>query len=353
MAGHTHDHDGKHNHGTHSHGHHGHSHAHRGGILGWLQHTFTHSHDVHEKVDDVMETHDRGFWATKVSLILLGLTTIFQLAIFWFSGSVALLADTLHNFGDAANSIPLLVAFWLQRRVRSRRYTYGYGRTEDLAGIVIVISIAVSAVVIFYESVGKLINPEPVDYLWWVTAAAIIGFLGNEGVAQLEIRVGKQIGSAALIADGQHARVDGFTSLAVLGAVGGALIGLPILDPIIGLLIAAAVVWITKDAAVAIFRRLLDGIEPEILAEVEHAPLHVTGVQDVHEARARWLGHKVHADLHVTVDPDLSVEEAHHITNQVYAALQDHVTAFGDAVIHICPAGSGHEASSRPALTAI
>lgn len=337
--GQDHGHEHGHGNGGHGHGHGpgGHGHAHRGGMLGWLQHTFAHSHDVHEKVDDVMETHERGFWATKVALVLLGLTTVFQLAIVWYSGSVALLADTLHNFGDAANSIPLLLAFWLQRRARNRRYTYGYGRTEDLAGIVIVASIAISAAVIFYESIGKLLNPQPVDYLWLVTAAAIIGFLGNEAVAQLEIRVGQQIGSAALIADGKHARVDGFTSLAVLGAVGGTMIGVPILDPIIGLLIAIAVVWITKDAAIAIFRRLLDGIEPEILAEVEHAPTHVSGVLEVHEARARWLGHKVHADLHITVDPALSVAESHGIAERVQQALAEHVPAFGGATIHVCP----------------
>lgn len=331
---HDHPHDGR-DHG-HSHGH-GNDHDHGSGLLGWLRGTFAHSHDVHEKVDDVMESHERGFWATKWALVSLGLTTLVQIVIVWFSGSTALLADTIHNLGDGANSIPLLFAFALQRRIQSRRYGYGFGRAEDLAGVVIVLSIAVSAGVAGYESVRKLLDPQPITHLGWVTLAALVGFAGNEMVAILQIRTGKQIGSAALIADGKHARIDGFTSLAVLGAVGGVLIGVPILDPIIGLLITATILVILKGASGSVFRRLLDGIEPEILAEIEHAPLHVDGVQEVHEARARWLGHKVRAELHIVVDRRLSVAESHRIVERVHDALAKHVPAFGGATIHVCP----------------
>ncbi len=299
--------------------------------------TFAHSHDVHEKVDDVMESHERGFWATKWALVSLGITTVIQVVIVWFSGSTALFADTVHNLGDGANSIPLLLAFALQRRGRSRSFTYGCGRTEDLAGVIIVALIAVSAAVAGWESIRKILNPEPISHLWWVAAAALVGFVGNELVALLQIRTGQQIGSAALVADGQHARIDGFTSLAVLLGVGGVALGLPILDPIIGLLITAAILWILKDAGTAVFRRLLDGIEPEILAQIEHAPLHVEGVQGVHQARARWLGHRVQADLHLTVDRRLSVAEAHAIGDRVQRALRDQVPAFGEATIHVCP----------------
>ncbi len=316
---------------------HGHDHAHRSGALGWFQHTFAHSHDVHEKVDDAMATNDLGIRALKISLIGLGATALFQVVIVLLSGSTALLADTIHNFGDAATSIPLWISFALQRRVQSRRFTYGYGRTEDLAGVAIVLVIFLSACVAGYESIRKLIDPHPVSHLWWLSAAAIVGFLGNEAVGVFRIRVGTKIGSAALIADGQHSRVDGFTSLAVLvGAIGVAL-GVPILDPMIGLVITIAILFIVKDAAKAMFRRLLDGIEPEILAEVEHAPLQVPGVQDVHHVQARWLGHKVHADLHVTVDRRLSVADSHTIVDRVQAALADHVPAFGEATIQICP----------------
>jgi cation diffusion facilitator family transporter len=337
---HKHAHD-DHHHDGHHHGHaHGedHGHTHRPGILGWLQHTFAHSHDVHEKVDDVMESNDRGFWATKWALVSLGLTTVVQMVIYWASGSTALFADTVHNLGDGANSIPLLIAFALQRRARSRRFTYGYGRSEDLAGLVILVSIAASAIVAGYESVRKLIDPEPMDYLGWVAAAAIVGFLGNEAVAILQLRTGKQIGSAALVADGQHARIDGFTSLAVLVAVVGTVLGAPVLDPIIGLLITATIVIILWQSSKAIFRRMLDGIEPEILETVEHAPTHVAGVRGVRNVRARWLGHKVHADMDVLVDHDLSVDEASTIVAGVKAALADHVPAFGGAVVAVATA---------------
>lgn len=335
----AHAHDHAHDHGhRHSHGDgHTHDHEHRSGIIGWIQHTFVHSHDLHEKVDDAMESNERGFWATKWALVALGTTTILQMIIFYFSGSTALFADTIHNLGDGANSIPLLVAFWLQRRVASRKYTYGYGRTEDVAGLVIVISIAVSALVAGYESIRKLIDPQPMDYLGWVAAAAIIGFLGNEAVAILQIRTGRQIGSAALVADGQHARIDGFTSLAVLIAVVGTLAGFPIVDPIIGLLITVAILFILKDSSTQIFRRMLDGIEPNILHEVEHAPVHVDGVRGVKHARARWLGHRVHADVEVLVDEDLTVAQSEQIVTNVKQALSDHVPAFGDANVMVVP----------------
>lgn len=329
-------------HGNYGHGHsHGgaHDHEHGGGVLGWIKHTFAHSHDVHDKVDNVMESNARGMWATKWALVSLTLTTIIQIVIVWFSGSTALFADTVHNLGDGANSIPLLIAFALQRRMRSRRFTYGYGRTEDLAGVIIVATIAISAVVAGWESIRKLIDPQPMHYLGWVSAAAIVGFIGNEAVAILQIRTGKQIGSAALVADGQHARIDGITSLAVLIAIGGTLLGVPIIDPLIGLLITITILVILKSASSSIFRRLLDGIEPEILAKVEHAPMHVAGVRGVENARARWLGHKVHADMDVMVDQQLTVEEASTITAKVKTALAEHIPAFGDAMIAIVPAG--------------
>src|SRR5918996_561070 len=193
------------------HGHrHDHDHARETGVLGWLRHTFAHSHDVHEKVDDAMETNERGIWALKLSLFGLGATALFQVVVVFLSGSTALLADTIHNFGDAVTSIPLWLAFALQRRERSRRFTYGFGRTEDIAGVIIVGLIFFSACVAGYESIRKLIDPQPVTHLWWVVAAALIGFLGNEAVAVYRIRTGREIGSAALIAHGQHSRGDGF-----------------------------------------------------------------------------------------------------------------------------------------------
>jgi cation diffusion facilitator family transporter len=338
-----------HRHDEYADGHsHDSDHAHESGVLGWLKHTFAHSHDVHEKVDDAMESNERGIWALKISLFGLGATALFQVIIVVFSGSTALLADTIHNFGDAVTAIPLWLAFALQRRERSRKFTYGYGRTEDIAGIIIVGLIFFSACVAGYESIRKLIDPQPVTHLGWVAAAAIIGFIGNEAVAIFRIRVGKEIGSAALIADGQHSRVDGFTSLAVLIGAIGVWFGVPVLDPLIGLVITVAILFIVKDAARAVFLRVLDGVEPAILTKVERAPLHVEGVQGVHEVRARWLGHRVHADLHVTVDRRLSVAEAHAIMDQVQHELAEQVPAFGGATIHVCPCS--HPEPAVPAV---
>ncbi|MEA3188204.1 MAG: hypothetical protein QOD99_2034 [Chthoniobacter sp.] len=320
----------------HSHGPGGHDHG--AGILGWLRGTFAHSHSAPDKVDESMESNERGIRALKISLVGLGITALVQLVIVLISGSVALLADTIHNFADAGTSIPLWIAFALARRGASRRFTYGYGKTEDVAGVVIVLIIFFSACVAAYESVLKIIHPQPVLYLGWVAVAAIVGFIGNEAVAVFRISVGKEIGSAALVADGQHARVDGFTSLAVLIGVIGAWFGLPILDPIIGVAITIAILFIVKDAALSIWTRLIDGIEPEILAEIEHAPTHVPGVLAVHDVRARWLGHRVYSDVAINVDAAMSVRDADVISKKVEEALREHVRLLGSVVVRVCPA---------------
>ena len=326
-----------HEHDAHLHGAGGHGHDHGSGLLGWFRNTFAHSHSAADKVDATMESHERGIRALKISFVGLGITALLQLAVVAVSGSVALLADTIHNFADAGTSIPLWIAFSLARRGASRRFTYGYGKTEDVAGVLIVLIIFFSACVAAYEAVMKIIHPQPMTHLWWVAAAAIIGFLGNEAVAVFRIRVGREIGSAALVADGQHARVDGFTSLAVLLGVGGVLLGFPIVDPIVGVGISIAILFIVKDAATAVWLRLIDGIEPEILAEIEHAPTHISGVESVHDVRARWVGHKVYTDVAIKVDPSISVGEADVIVTKVEQALRDHVRLLGYAVVRVSP----------------
>lgn len=346
------DHDG---HDGHGHGHrheHDHDHGH-GGPLGWLRGAFGHSHDVADKVDDSLESNALGIWALKWSLIGLSVTAILQAIIVFFSGSVALLADAIHNFGDATTSLPLWIAFALARRGASRRFTYGYGKTEDVAGVLIVIVIFFSACVAAYEAARRFIAPQEVRYLGWVAAAAVVGFVGNEAVAQFRIRVGARIGSAALVADGQHARLDGFTSLAVLIGALGVWAGFPLLDPLVGVAITIAILFIVRDAARAawrrlIERRLIDGIEPEIVAQLEETPTRIAGVRDVHRVRARWVGHKVEADLHITVDPELTVRESHAIGERVERALRDRVRALGGAVIHVCPAERNRAAGAAP-----
>lgn len=331
-AHHGHDH-GEHGHGDHDHGDYGHDHG--GGILGWLRGTFAHSHDVSDKVDSVMESSEKGIQALKISLIGLGITALIQVLVVIYSGSVALLADTIHNFADAATSIPLWIAFALAKRGANRRFTYGYGKTEDVAGVIIVGVIFFSACVAGYEAFLKLIRPEPMEHLGWVAMAAVVGFIGNEAVAVYRIRVGREIGSAALIADGQHSRVDGFTSLSVLIGVLGSWLGYPLVDPIVGIGITVAILFIVKDAAKAVWHRLIDGIEPDILDEITHAPSHVAGVQAVRTVRARWIGHKVYSDVAIAVDPQLPVHVADAIARAVERALREHVRLLGEVVVRV------------------
>jgi cation diffusion facilitator family transporter len=139
----------------------------------------------------------------------------------------------------------------------------------------------------------RLLHPEPVGYLGAVAGAALLGFLGNEAVAEFRIRAGREIGSVALVADGYHARADGFTSLAVLGGAIGVWAGYPLADPIVGLLITAAILVLVWQAARAVLTRMLDGVDPAVLDEVAHAARHVSGVNDVAEVRGRWIGHRL------------------------------------------------------------
>ena len=172
-------------------------------------------------IDPTIATTAKGIWAIKWSFVILAITAALQLAVVFASGSVALLADTIHNVGDAVTAIPLWIAFRLVRRKPSTRFTYGLGRVEDLAGVTIVAIILFSALVALYESIDRLLHPQPIRLLWAVAVAGVVGFIGNEAVAIFRIRIGREIESAALIADGYHARTDGFTSLAVvLGAAG-------------------------------------------------------------------------------------------------------------------------------------
>ncbi len=260
---------------------------------------------------------------------------------------MALLADTIHNFGDAATAIPLWIAFTLARKKPSKRFTYGYGRVEDLAGVAIVLTILFSAIVAGYESIDRLFHPRTVMYLWAVIAASVIGFLGNEAVAQLRIKVGKEIGSAALIADGHHARVDGLTSLAVLFGAIGVWLGYPLADPIGGLLITAAIFRIVWESGKSIFTRLLDGVDPEVIDEIKHAVNHTRGVQDVSEVRVRWLGHRLHAEINTAVSPEISVEKGHEIAKEVRHQLLHHLRYLSNATIHIDPVNASGEKHHR------
>ncbi|MCI0156513.1 cation diffusion facilitator family transporter [Leifsonia shinshuensis] len=319
---HEHDHaHGEHEH-DHAHGHgHDHDHGHPSGFKGFLYNLFVpHSHDAADSIDDALEASREGVRALKVSLFLLLGTTILQFVVVLLSGSVALLADTVHNFSDALTAVPLWIAFILGRRVATRRYTYGFGRAEDLAGLFIIAVVALSAIVAAWQSIERFINPQPLHNLWWVVAAGFIGFLGNEAVAIYRIRVGQKIGSAALVADGVHARMDGFTSLAVLLGAFGAMVGFPLADPIVGLLISVAIVVLLWGTVRSIGRRLMDGIEPGLVHTVEDALAETPGVRGVERVQLRWVGHRLQGNATITLD-DVSLE----VADTVAAAASSHV----------------------------
>ena len=270
----------------------------------------------HGAMDRVVLTSSRGIWATKVSLAVLLATAAMQVVIVIYTGSVALLADTIHNFGDAATALPLWAAFTLARRRPTRRFTYGFGRAEDLAGLLIVLVILVTGIFAGYESITRLSDPPDIDFIWAVVIASVVGFVGNEGVALFRIKVGKEIGSAALVADGLHARVDGLTSLAVLVGAVGVWLGAPLADPIVGVVITVAIFRIVFESGKSVIGRLLDGVEPGVIDEVREV-LHATdGVEEVTEVRVRWLGHSLLAEVNLAVRPDLSVEKGHQIARK-------------------------------------
>src|SRR4051794_10181002 len=275
-----------------------------------------HGH-THGTVDPSIAASARGIWVVKWSFVGLFITALVQMVVVLLSGSVALLSDTIHNFGDAATAVPLWLAFTLARLGASKRFPFGYGRVEDLAGVIIVLIILFSAMVAAYQSIERFFNPQPVGLLWAVVIASIIGFVGNEAVAIFRIRVGREIGSAALIADGYHARTDGWTSLAVLLGVLGVWLGYPLADPLIGLIITVAILGIVWQSAKTVITRLIDGVDPEVIDKIRHVVSHVPGVEDVAEVRARWLGHRLRAEVNIAVDPKRSVTEGHAIAREV------------------------------------
>jgi len=298
-----------------------------------------HSHDSSDSVDDALASNEEGIRTLKISLAALMVTALLQAVVVAFTGSVALLADTIHNFGDALTALPLWVAFALARRPANRVYTYGYGRAEDLAGVAIVGLILFSACVAGYQSVAKLINGSEVSNVGWVAAAGVVGFLGNELVARFRIRVGKKIGSAALVADGQHARTAGFTSLAVVLGASGVALGYPILDPLVGLGITAAILFIVKDSALSMWRRMMDAVEPEIVQSIEDAAAGVLGVEGVRAVRARWVGHRVHSEVEIGVPESSSASEVARIRERLFAEAKRTVPKLERLVVEALPHG--------------
>lgn len=333
-----HDHRGAHAGHGHTHDRGEHDHGRAGGLGGVIREIFRpHSHDSADSIDDVLEASERGIRAVKISFAALMVTALLQVVVVVLTGSVALLADTIHNFSDALTAIPLFIAFRLGRRAANRRYTYGYRRAEDLAGVFIVAMITLSAVIAAWQAIERLINPRELENVGVLLAAGLIGFIGNEAVALYRIREGNAIGSAALVADGYHARTDGFTSLAVaLGAI-GAWAGFERADPIVGLLISVAIFAVLRGAARQIYFRLMDAVDPAIVDRVEEVSARVLGVRSAGAPRVRWLGHRLAAEVTIAVDGDLSVRAATATSGEVRHRLLHEVPYLSDVRVNIAP----------------
>jgi cation diffusion facilitator family transporter len=349
-----HDHDDHVDHDDHGHDDHGHGHgdgdhdhAHATGIWAKIKHTLVpHAHDANEAIQSAEEASSTGIRAAWIGLAGMMATAILQVVIVWISGSIALLADTLHNLGHAATTIPLVLAFMIGRRAPNKRYPYGYRRAEDIVGLFISAVIAASIVLIVWESVDALINPHKITNLWWVFAAGLIGAVGNELVAVYRIRAGKKIGSAALIAEGQHARADGFTSIAVVAGVVGVWLGFDRADAIVGLFIAVVVSGILFNSMRIIIRRLMDGVEDGVIDSMTSAAVHVDGVTGVESMRARWGGHRLSGEAVITVAPGQTVESAHAIAEAVEHRLLLTVAHMDGVSVHVHPQRVEHPLTS-------
>lgn len=312
----------------------------RSGLLGLVdrfRHSVPHDHDATGGAGALIDTGAEGIRATKVSLVGLGITALLQAVLVVFTGSVALLSDTLHNLTDALTAVPLWIAFSLGRRAPTKRFTYGYNRAEDLAGIVIVLAIAVSAGAVAWESIQRFIEPRDLEFAGWVIAAGIIGALGNEAVARYRIVVGKRIHSEALVADGLHARTDAYTSLSVVAAGIGALLDWQWADPLAGLVVAAMILYLLRGTAGRMFGRILDAVDPDLVERAGHIIRSIHGVEAVHELRLRWAGHRLHATVSVAVDPEMTVRQGHDVALQVSRDLTDQLPYSVDSTVHIDP----------------
>jgi len=320
-----------------------HEHDHGGGWWPRIRHLITpHSHDSADKVDSALEASRDGMRALWISLAVLCATAALQASIVAFSGSVALLGDTLHNMADALTAVPLGIAFMLGRRAATRAYTYGFGRAEDLAGVVIVLVIAGSSLAAAWFALERLMNPQQMTHLPWVFAAGLIGFAGNEIVARYRITVGRRIGSAALVADGLHARTDGFTSLAVVAGAAGVAAGWSAADPVVGLVITVAILAVLRTAARDICRRLMDAVDPALVDAAETALAAEPGVLAVRTVRMRWIGHRLHAEADLTIDPATSLASAHRLAHDAEHALTHAVPKLATTLVHAYPADQEH-----------
>lgn len=307
-----------------------------------------HSHEeeyehTHGVVEASLFASQKGLKAVMSSSLILFIGSLFQLVVVLLSGSVSLLSDTIHNLGDGATAIPLTIAFLLGRKKPNTTFTYGYGKVEDLAGVAILLFMLTSAIYAAYVSIDRLFHPYTPTHLWIIAIASLVGFAINESAAIFRIKVGTQIHSEALITDGKHARMDGLTSLSVLIGAGGIFLGYPIVDPLVGLFITVLILHTIWESGREVFKRLLDGVDPKLVAKINHEVLEVTGVKTITATRVRWIGHFLHAEVTIAVDPKLTVEQGHEVSCRADNELKKHLPHLSHVFIHIVPLHSLRE----------
>jgi cation diffusion facilitator family transporter len=329
---HEHQSESQHEHETHTHDH---DHDHN-------EHNddeHTHGHE-HGKVDADLYGNRAGLRAVQISTAGMLLVAAIQFAIAWIGGSAGLFADALHNFGDVFTTIALWIAFVISNRAANQRYTYGYYRAEDLAGIFIVLVIIASAIASGVESIQKLTSGNIPTQIYLSMAAALIGVAGNELLAQYKISVGKRINSVSLIADGHHSRIDGLTSLAAFIGLVGVRLGFPKADPIAGIVITIVIFTVVISTSRSVLQRLLDAVDPHVVPSIVATASAVPGVEEVTDVRARWVGHTLHVVMNIEVDAELTLSKAHAIAEEVRHRLFHDIKGISEVVVHTDPSSA-------------
>jgi cation diffusion facilitator family transporter len=336
----------------HEHDDHGHDHDEHGHIHEHAEHEHDDHHDhgkghghghEHGKVDADLYGNKAGLRAVQIATAGMFIVAVIQFAIAGIGGSAGLFADALHNLGDVLTTVALWFAFVISNRAANQRYTYGYYRTEDLAGIFIVLVIIGSAVAGAVESILKLTSGNVPTQIYLSMAAALVGVVGNELLAQYKISVGKRINSVPLIADGQHSRIDGLTSLAAFLGLVGVKLGFPLADPIAGLLITVVIVTVVFSTSRSVLQRLLDAVDPHIVPSITETASSVPGVEAVTDVRARWVGHTLHIAMNIEVAAELTLAKAHAIAEEVRHRLFHNINGVSEVIIHTDPAGANED----------
>lgn len=282
-----------------------------------------------------------GVRAVLVSAVALGIAAAAEFAAAAIGRSAGVLADGLHNAGDVLTTFILLAAFALARRPATRRFPSGYGRIEDVATLLIVLVIVITAALAAAESIRRLIQPESYGSVPFSLAAAAIGVVANLAVSEYKVRVGRSIGSTALAADGVHSRIDALVSAGAFVGIGLAALGLPLADPVAGLAITAMIVYILGGTVRQLFLRMMDAVDPVLVDELEAAAREVDGVLGVHDVRARWVGRELVAVMHLDCDAEASLQDAHALAQRVEHAVA-HAVPEARLDIHMDPGSEDH-----------